>query len=331
VNRALTWLSTIGYWLFLAAAPLTAATWTENFSTNPLTHGWQIFGDTNLFRWDSTNQNLAVTWDSSRSNSFFARSFDTILAKPDDFTFAFDLQLTDLAVGVATNKPNAMPVAVGLVNLVNATNPAVWRGGGVNATHGARNVCEFAHFAAAGAIVDSFSPVFICTNNSYFYDANGLNQRLDPGAQFRVTMNFTAATHTLTTSVTRNGVAYGGVPDIILPTTATRDFRLDHFAINNWTDTGTADSLLAHGFVDNITVTTPPPAVQNFSVTKTNNSWQAQFISRTNFIYTLERTADFAAWTSASPSASGSGTNLFLTDTNAPSAKTFYRVRAERP
>jgi hypothetical protein len=317
--------------VLLFTTPLTAATWTENFSTNPLTHGWQIFGDPTLFAWNSTNQNLAVTWDSSRSNSFFARPFDTILAKQDDFTFAFDLQLTDLAVGVVTNKPNAMPVSVGLVNLVNATNSAVWRGTGVNTPHGARNVCEFTHFAAVGAIKDSFSPVFIGTNNSYFYYADGLEQRLDPGALFRVTMNYTAATRTLTTSVTRNGAAYGGVPDIILPSTASRDFRLDRFAINNWTDTGTTDSLLAHGFVDNVTVTTPPPAVQNFSVTKTNNTWQAQLTSRTNFIYTLERTADFQSWTNASPSANGNGTNLFLTDTNASSAKTFYRVRAERP
>jgi hypothetical protein len=66
-------------------------------------------------------------------------------------------------------------------------------------------------------------------------------------------------------------------------------------------------------------------------VTKTNNTWQAQFTSRTNFIYTLERTADFQSWTNASPSASGNGGNIFLTDTNAPSAKFFYRVRAERP
>jgi len=28
---------------------------TEGFSSNPLQNGWQIFGDTNLFQWDSTN------------------------------------------------------------------------------------------------------------------------------------------------------------------------------------------------------------------------------------------------------------------------------------
>ncbi len=39
--------------LGLAAATAgRAATITENFSTNPLQDGWQVFGDTNLFQWD---------------------------------------------------------------------------------------------------------------------------------------------------------------------------------------------------------------------------------------------------------------------------------------
>ena len=66
---------------------------TENFSADPLQNGWQIFGDTNLFQWDSTNQNLDVTWDSSQTNSYFYNPLGTILAKSDDFSLSFDLQL----------------------------------------------------------------------------------------------------------------------------------------------------------------------------------------------------------------------------------------------
>src|SRR6266496_3634690 len=36
-----------------------AATISENFSTNPLQNGWQVFGNTNLFGWDATNHQLA--------------------------------------------------------------------------------------------------------------------------------------------------------------------------------------------------------------------------------------------------------------------------------
>src|SRR2546422_9837110 len=62
------------------------ATVTENFSANPLQNGWRIFGATNLFQWDSTNQNLAVTWDSSQTNSYFYRSLGTILTRDDEFS-----------------------------------------------------------------------------------------------------------------------------------------------------------------------------------------------------------------------------------------------------
>jgi hypothetical protein len=56
-----------------------------------------------------------------------------------------------------------------------------------------------------------------------------------------------------------------------------------------------------------------------------------QFISRSNWLYTLERTIDFQSWTTVSGPASGNGTNLFLQDAHPPTDKAFYRVSAERP
>ena len=311
----------------LLALPLAAATWTEDFSSNPAATGWQIFGDTNLFTWDATHQNLAVTWDSSRSNTYFWRPFGTILAKQDDFSFAFDLRLTDLATGLTPGKTNAFEFTIGLLNFNNATNTSLWRGTGVNSAHGARNTCEFDYFPDAG-FGDTISPTLIASNNQ-FSTAFAFPLTLDPGALFHIAMSYTAANRTLTTTMTRNGAAFGPIPDVIF--SASRDFRFDRFAVISWSDAGTADSLLAHGTVDNITLTTPPPAVQNFSIARTNSLSQAQLTSRTNFFYTLERTADFQTWANSSPTVSGTGTTLLLQDTNAPAAKYFYRVRAERP
>mgnify|MGYP001605429846 CR=1 FL=1 len=79
--------------LVLSAAH--ATTITENFTNNPSQDGWQIFGDTNLFQWDSTNENLDVIWDTSQSNSYFYHPLGTILATNDNFSVAFDLQLSD--------------------------------------------------------------------------------------------------------------------------------------------------------------------------------------------------------------------------------------------
>src|SRR5208283_6228045 len=80
----------------LSAAHCGAATLTENFSTDPLQNGWQIFGNTNLFQWNATNQNLAVTWDSSQTNSYFYHPLGTVLTRNDDFSIAFDLQLNEV-------------------------------------------------------------------------------------------------------------------------------------------------------------------------------------------------------------------------------------------
>src|ERR1035438_10474590 len=77
-------------WSMLALAGLSlvsasrAVTIVEDFATNPLQDGWQVFGTTNLFQWDSTNHWLAVTWDSSQPNSYFYLPLGGYLTRYDD-------------------------------------------------------------------------------------------------------------------------------------------------------------------------------------------------------------------------------------------------------
>jgi hypothetical protein len=314
----------------VAASICGAATFTEDFSADPLQDGWQIFGDTNLFYWDSTNQNLAVTWDSSQTNSYFYRPLGTILAKSDDFSLSFDLQLSDIAIGVNPAKTDTFELAVGFINFTSATNTNLERGTGRNSTHGALNTCEFDYFPDSGYGA-TISPTIISSNNQ-FATTFAFPFALDPGALFHVTMNYTASNKTLYATMTRNGAPFaaGSIPDVLLGSSFS-DFRFDQFAIINWSDAGADGSLLAHGTVDNLVVTVPPPPVQNLTGAFSNNIWQAQFISRTNWLYTLERTADFISWSGVSSPTSGNGTNLFLPDTNAISSRSFYRVRADRP
>src|SRR2546423_1029749 len=56
--------------LIFLASLLTAGGFEEDFSQDPAMHGWNIFGETNLFHWNSANQKLDVTWDSSKGNSY---------------------------------------------------------------------------------------------------------------------------------------------------------------------------------------------------------------------------------------------------------------------
>ena len=52
----------------------TAATLTEDFSTDPSDRGWRALGPTNLFQWNAPRSALDVTWDSSRGNTGFTRN-----------------------------------------------------------------------------------------------------------------------------------------------------------------------------------------------------------------------------------------------------------------
>jgi len=313
-------------WSMVATSVCGAATIGEDFSSDPLQNGWKIFGDTNLFRWDSTNQILDVTWDSSQTNSYFYHSLGTIVAKSDGFSLAFDLELSDIVIGVNSNKTDTFELVVGLINLLNATSTNLERGVGINTSHGARNVCEFDYFPDSGYGA-TISPTLISSNNQ-FATVFAHPFAIDPGALFHVAMSYSASDQTLQTSVTRNS------QPIVMTNVALglnfSDFRLDQVAVCSYSDAGADGSLLAHGTVDNFLVTVPSPPVQNVVGGFTNAFWQTQFIGRTNWFYTLQRSADLQSWTNVS-STSGNATNLVLQDAAPPAEKAFYRISAQKP
>jgi hypothetical protein len=317
--------------LFVTAVFTTkAAVISENFSSNPESRNWRKFGNTNLFRWNSTNQNLEVTWDSSQSNSYFHQPLGTILAKSDDFTFTFDLKLSDIAVGVNTNKPYTFPLCIGFQNISNATGANFFRGNG----HASPNLAEFAFYPDSG-FGPTLWPSFWSTNSVLNFSGPSDYTIIDLpiGVTMHIAMTYTASNKTCATTITTNGVSIGTINNTRL--LSFTDFRVDTFAIESYSDAGQnpddGGSLLAHGTIDNLVITIPPPPVQDLRGAVTNNQWQVQFTSRTNWNYILERTVDFQNWTNASLLTASTGTNLFLQDTNALATKAFYRVRANRP
>ena len=300
-----------------------AATLTEDFSTDPLQDGWRIFGDTRLFQWDSTSQNLAVTWDSSQANSYFYRPLGTILAIADDFNVEFDVRLNDAVAH------GSFELAIGLLNLSDATSTNFSRP--IGATP---NLFEFDYFPDGG-----FGPSIDATmtdtnvnktnmNDFYFaYDSLPLNF----GVTYHVRLAHIAAEPAIRGQVSANGQIYTSLTNVFAgPIT---DFRLDTLAISSYSAAGDTygDSLLAHGTVDNIIVTLPPPPAQGLTGAFSNGIWQVRFNALTNWLYTLERTTGFQTWTDVSPSTPGAGGASILSDTQAPMGKSFYRVRADRP
>jgi hypothetical protein len=321
-----------------AALPGGAAAFQENFATEPSGRNWRTFGDLTLFRWNPTSQNLDVTWDSSRTNSFFYLPLGTILTKADDFSFGFDVRLSDIRLGVTPGKTNEFQIAAGLLNHSSATNANAFRGAGQSAAYGVRNLVEFDYFPDAG-FGETFASTVVSTNNR-IYPAHNFPLRMTTGDTFRITFAYTASNQLLRTSATKSGAPFGLPPantlgDLSL--VGRNDFRVDSFAIISYSDaiqTGPSafhGSVLAHGVVDNIQFVVPPPPVSNLQLSFANSAWQVQFISAMDWTYTLERSTDLLSWNSVSTATFGTGSMLTLSDTNLSTTKAFYRVRAERP
>ena len=124
-----------------------------------------------------------------------------------------------------------------------------------------------------------------------------------------------------------NGQVFTSLPTIAAY--GADDFSLDTLAISSYTtvDDYYPDSLLVNGTVDNLAFASPLP----LNKVQILASGQIQCASDTNWLYTLEQSADCQIWTRAAPDSIGNGTNLVLQATNVPAAQSFYRVRADLP
>ncbi|MDB6032457.1 MAG: hypothetical protein JWM16_2795 [Verrucomicrobiales bacterium] len=324
--------------VWLTAALLgRAAVYEEDFSSNPSAHGWRTFGNTNLFRWNATNANLEVTWDSSQSNSYFYFPLRTVLAKSDDFSFSFDLRLKDIQFGSDPSKPVTFQISAGLIHYRSATNNAHYRGAGTS-SYGMRNFVEWDFFPDDG--YGATWATTVVSTNVHFALAHNASLELTTGDLYRITLTYTTNDHTLRTTAMRNGFPFGLPPNNSLQNvilTSLPDFRVDAFAITSYGDAvqvGPREewgSILAHGVVDNISLTVPSPALGNVALKSTNGMPRLEFASKTNWLYALERSTDFVSWEIAYPMTNGNGAILSLPDAADSAAGAFYRVRAERP
>lgn len=314
--------------LCLAAPIVRAASFREDFSADPAGRDWAVLGQADLFRWDATNQDLAVTWDSSRANSYFHRSLGTVLTRQDDFSLAFDLRLDDVAVGEDPLKPATFEIAVGLVNFAEAAAAGLQRGTGIDPAHGPRDLVEFDYFPDSG-FGATISPTLVSSNNQF---AVGFNFPLElvPGDLFRVEMTYTASNLTLATLMTRNGQAFGPIRDVRIGAAFT-DFRLDTLAVASYSDAGADGSLRANGRVDNLEVTAPDPPIGGVTGGWQDGAWEVRFTGSAGWLYALERATDLQSWTNVSSLTAAGDGPAALSDTNAPAGSAFYRVRAGRP
>lgn len=309
-----------------------AAVLSEDFAVDPLTNGWSIFGDASLFQWQADTGTMRVTWDSSRTNSILYRTLPASLNRGDDFSFSFELRLDDIQAGVRPEKPGPFEIAIGLLNTGSVTNGGFVRG----TVSKFPNLCEFDYFPQGsnpppvGVIAPTVSPM-LCSSNGQPATSMNFPMELSPNNDYRIEVGFTASNQTLTASILRNGTAYGSIKKVTFPGSFA-DFRLDAFSVSSYSDTGDRyGSVLAHGEIDNVIMTTPDaprPVLWGMLV---GGHWQVRFESRTNWLYRLESGADLSAWSAVSEWLPGTGSRLSLDDTNqAPLPAAFYRVRLQK-
>lgn len=319
----------------MAAVAPAALTVAQDFSSNPLAHGWKLFGDASLFQWNAANQNLQVTWDSSRSNSYLQLPLGTIISRSDDFRVELDLLLNDFAGGSNPNKPGPMQLAFGFQNRAGAESTNFNRGTGADSP----NLVEFNFFPDTG-FGPTVWPAVISTNSEFNYNGSGDFQLFDlpTGVTLRIVLAYTSSNQTIQTSIRTNGVLVGPVASARLGNTfggnPFTQFQVDTLALSSYSDLGNAagpyaSSILAHGVVDNLVVTFPPPPIQHEQSALADDEWKHAFISRTNWNYTLQATTNFQSWVNVAAPRSGTGGQLQLNDTNAAAFdKRFYRVNA---
>jgi hypothetical protein len=312
--------------VLLAAASARAMTFTENFTNNPAQNGWQMFGDTNLFTWDSTNDAMDVTWDSTQPNSYFYRPLGTTLTIADCFTVSFNIQLNDISYETYPFYP--MNLALGLFNYNEATNSGFSRPDGTTP-----DIFEFDYFPDNGLGQQNLSAVLAddtisATNDSDFYFIYDVLP-MQPGVDYQVTLTHASGAADLSAVVYTNGAVYTMMPMAF--SAPILGFNLDTLSISSYEEDATyPDNLLAHGTVGNFVVTLPP-VVRNLACTYSNGVAQVQCGTYTGYNYTLERSADLTTWTPIPPATIGSGNIITLSDSSPPSSYAFYRVRARVP
>jgi hypothetical protein len=310
----------------LSIASVNANTIVERFTTDPALDGWQIFGSTNLFQWDSTNQNLDVTWDSTQPNSCFYLPLGKTLTVADSFCVQFDLQLSNaVAYGYGQE------LAIGLLRWSDATNADFSRTIAYPPNI-SPNVFEFDYFPAFNyggySLPDTVSATIVDGAANYNYGSDA--QSLAPGVTCHVVLLHYANSINISALIYTNGQIMSTFPEggNYYPTNDDGSFALDTISITSYADDGFGDEdIFAQGTVDNLAVASPLP-VDKISTSATG---QIQFTSDTNWLYTLEQTTDLQTWTPAAPAVFGNGTNLVLQATNLPAGKSFYRVRADLP
>jgi hypothetical protein len=315
--------------LLLLARFAPAAEWKEDFNSDPSPRGWRVSGDASLFQWNPATGDLAVTWDSSKTNSFFYRPLGTVLAETDPFEVGFDVVFSEITAGGSDGAGGTFELAFGLYGTVAAFRTNFLRGAGVNAANGPRDVVEFTYFPdTVNGFGDTISPSIWSRSNQPNVDFI-FPYPLLVGVPYRIEMKYDPATRALDTVLVSNAVPV--LTNRVVLSAASTGFRLDAIGVASYRSTA-GDSILAHARMDNFTVVVPDPPLLDLAWTP--DGPELGFLLPMNWTAAIERTVDLSSWervgetNAVSP---GDGTFRHVVDAASPATNAVYRLKLSRP
>ena len=243
----------------------------------------------------------------------------------------FDLVLDAHAVGTGTGKPGTFPMAVGLLRVADAMNPAFRRG----VFLASRNLVEWAWFGTepSGAITASISPVVVPSDGRLPWGYSDSFVEPATGVRYGFDLAYTAADRTLRLSMTEDGAPGPVLRSVVVPTGFT-GFEVDAFSVNAYSDAGQdpryAGSLKASARIDRMRWSGPGAVVSGLRVEKLPTGSRVRFGTRAGWRYTMESSSDLKSWGPVQGPAMGDGGTLAMEDPRELPG-VFYRVEARRP
>jgi hypothetical protein len=244
-----------------------------------------------------------------------------------NFSFAFDLTLESHAVGVVAGQSGSFQIAAGLVRQADVLATNYSRG----SFPGAKNTVEWTWFGEAGAVSSSVSPVIVPSDGRLPWGYSDNYLTLEPGRRYRFELIYTATLRKAQISMTTDGQPGPELADVVLPSNFTR-FEVDTLAISSYSGAGQnplhAGSVLARGWIDNISITLPEPPMTRLRARDGGVALDALGGWR----YTLEASGNLLDWSKVSETLAAKPGELELWDLrDGWFATQFYRVVAVRP
>lgn len=314
----------------------------ESFAKAPASRGWKTTGESSLFEWDEASQRLAARWDSSQPNSYFYRPLGLTLDAQQDFSISFDLELESIEIGTTPGKLFTFPIAIGLIDLSQATRADFFRGSGIHPIYGHRGAVEWNYLPDSG-FGATISTSLISQDNQWALQ-NTFPLALETQTLYRVRMEYDAANGKLETTMTADGEPFGSIQDALLSEISFNPLvngftrlNVDTISISSYSDAGQsppeyAGSIKAAGYVDDIVVeaTAAVPAIPIRQIQQTEDTIQIVFDGSAGRDYWLERAADFLRWITINHHRmEESGQAVFSISTReAPLG--FFRIRASQ-